>query len=647
MTDKASKSGSEANGVTIGIDLGTTNSCVAYQNEVGEVRIIPNDQGGRTTPSYVTYTNYERMIGDASKAMAVTHIDNTVYDSKRLIGRKFSDPDTQEDIKKVTYKVINKDDQPYVKVKYMNKYHQFRPEEVSAVILGYLKDMAEKAIGKPVSSAVITVPAYFNDSQRQATKDAGIMAGLNVTRIINEPTAAAMAYGLNKKDKKCTVLVFDLGGGTFDVSLLSIVPKHGLFKVLATAGDTHLGGEDFDNLVTEFLMEKYIKQTGHDITNDLKARCKIKHAAEKAKCVLSATSSTTVDLSHIGKDPCSVRLSRAKFNNLCASMFEKCLDPVKKVLSDAECPKSQVDEIVMVGGSSRIPKVQDTISEFFGGKKLNLTINPDEAVAYGAAVQAATLSGDKCYDILLMDVTPLSLGVETQGGIMNVVIPRQKTIPVTETKQYHTAKNNQTSVVIKVYEGERQMTKDNNLLGKFELSGIPPKTKHTASIDVTFSLDSNGILSVSAVESSTGVAREIIITNSKGRMSKEELEQKIQEAEKYRKYDEEAKARVSELNETEEYLDNVHESIHKVRGLTDQDKQRLSEISDEGLAWLEAETEGLTSLNIREKRSVWEEEVMSIYNRANAAAGQYRVNSNTNDSNTNASEVEVEDVEPE
>jgi len=618
-------SDSKSTGINIGIDLGTTNSCVAYQNHSGEVEILANDQGYRTTPSYVTYTNNERLVGVSSKNVAITQMENTVYDAKRLIGRKFSDKQTQEDIKNMSYTIINKNDQPYIKVKYLKKTHEFLPEEISSVILAYLKDMAEKATGETVVGAVITVPAYFNDSQRQATTDAGKLAGLNVLRIINEPTAAAMAYGLNKKDQPSNILVFDLGGGTFDVSLLKVNPKHGLFKVLATAGDTHLGGEDFDNLLVKHLAEQYEKKTGVSVKGDVKAMRKLKTSAEEAKRQLSSSRDANIDLSYIGSDSCSVRLSRAKFNILCASLFKKCLDPVKKVLADAGKDKDEIDEIVMVGGSSRIPKVQETISEFFDGKKLNLTINPDEAVAYGAAVQASSLSGQEgCKDILLLDVTPLSLGLETRGGVMDVVIPRQTTIPRKETKSYSTAKDNQTTVLVKVYEGERKMTKDNNELGTFELSGIPPMARHAASITVTFNIDANGILSVTATEKSTKAAREIVISNNKGRLSGEELAQKIKEAETFKLQDEEAKSQVKERNDTEEYLENVLESVETVRGLSEEDKKTLRDIHTEGFEWLEGENgEDASSEEIKTKRHSLEKKVMSIYKKANAASGQY------------------------
>jgi chaperone protein DnaK len=612
-------------GATIGIDLGTTNSCVAYYSETGEVVIIANDQGNRTTPSYVTYTDDERLVGDSSKNVSVEHLETTVYDVKRFIGRKFNDHEVQEDIKQMAYKVVDKGNQPMVKVKYMGKDHYFRPEEVSSVILSYLKTIAENFLGKEVKNAVITVPAYFNDSQRQATKDAGRVAGLNVLRIINEPTAAAMAYGLDKKGSDCNVLVFDLGGGTFDVSLLNISSDENMFHVLATAGDTHLGGEDFDNALAKHLAQEYHKRTGTDVRNEPRSMRQIKVAAEQAKRTLSAASQTTVNLSHVGKS-CTIPLSRAKFNAICADLFKRCLKPVNKVLKDSGKAISDVDEIVMVGGSSRIPKIQELIKDFFSGKALNLTVNPDEAVAYGAAVHGAFLSGqNRDLDILLVDVAPLTLGVETIGGIMDPIIPRQKTVPCKETKKYFTAKDNQTAVLIQVYEGERKMTTDNNKLGEFELSGIPPKPRGMSEIHITFSLDKDGILSVNAEEHSTGAARTITITNNKGRLTSEELETKIAEAEMYKKQDEEKRNKVKEINETEEYLYAVRDSEQKLRGLTESDRKELEAICVEGFEWLTDKAGDCTSDGVREGRHALEKRVMVIYNRANSSAGQYNI----------------------
>jgi heat shock protein 1/8 len=631
-------------GATIGIDLGTTNSCVGYYNSNGEVHIITNDQGHRTTPSYVTFTDDERLIGDASKNLSLEYINNTVYDAKRFIGRKFNDLEVQEDMKNLSYTIIDRGDQPIIKVKYLKKERFFRPEEVSAMILTYLKEMAERAIGGPVINAVITVPAYFNDSQRQATKDAGRLAGLNVLRIINEPTAAAMAYGLDQKKDECNVLVFDLGGGTFDVSLLNI--SMNMFKVLATAGDTHLGGEDFDNIIADHIAEVYHKQTKKNIKNDQRAMHQVKFAAEQAKRLLSTSNQATISLSQLGI-PFTYSLSRAKFNSLCSSVFKRCLTPVSKVLKDANTKPEEVDEIVLIGGSSRIPKIQELLQEFFNGKKLNMTVNPDEAVAHGAAIHGAFLSGqNKDLDILLVDVAPLTLGVETYKGVMDPIIARQETIPCRHTKTYYTSKDNQTSVLIKVFEGERQMTEDNNNLGEFELSGIPPKPRAMSEVQVTFILDTDGILSVSAEESSTGATRTITITNNKGRLTKEELEQKIKEAEQFKKQDEEKRDKVKETNETEEYLYAVRDSEDKVRGLTELDKKELEEICIEGFVWLGDKASEFSSEQIRNQRHKWEKRVMIVYNRANNSSEQYiQPTIKTTVTETDDDEPLVEDIE--
>jgi len=611
-------------GTVIGIDLGTTYSCVGVYKD-GRVEIIANDQGNRITPSYVAFTeDNERLIGDAAKNQLTSNPKNTVFDAKRLIGRSWSDKSVQNDVKFFPFAVVDKKGKPQIQAQVSGSTQSFTPEEISAMVLTKMKETAEAYLGTKVTHAVVTVPAYFNDAQRASTKDAGTIAGLNVMRIINEPTAAAIAYGLDKNEGEKNILVFDLGGGTFDVSLLTI--DGGVFEVVSTNGNTHLGGEDFDQRVMDYFMKLYKKKTGKDVRKNDRSVQKLRREVEKAKRALSSGHQAKIEIeSFFDGEDFSETLTRAKFEELNMDLFRSCLEPVKKVMDDGDLSKDEIDEIVLVGGSTRIPKIQQLVKDYFNGKEPSRGINPDEAVAYGAAVQGGILSGaEDLNDVVLLDVCPLSMGIETVGGVMTKIITRNTVVPTKKQQIFSTASDNQQTVTIQVFEGERSMTKDNHVLGKFDLTGIPAAPRGQPQIEVTFEIDVNGILKVSAEDKASSNKESITIKNDQNRLSPDEINRMVEDAEKFAEADREAKERVDAKNELEGLAYSVKNQVsdeEKLGGkLSDEDKETVNSACDEAISWLESNAEADTQA-FKDKKEELDNTIKPILEAAAQAGG--------------------------